>query len=328
MCGLSVRTAHFGSMMVRSLLKGQKLSPIKTDRQLGYPCGRRLIKFSTPDDWLTWLDQRLQDYQPDVVMGHNSPMCPLLNHAAKKGYPTFYFVRELSSIESGIFIPDHIYPIANSPFAASQTETATNNPVGVVLPFIDLDDYHVEKRDRRYITFINPVPEKGVELAIETARQLPNENFLFVKGKWTRYDYKQQESFIQEAYKLPNIRVINHQKDMRTIYKITDILLVPSQFTETFGRVILEAQVNRIPVVAAYIGGIPYTLGKGGLLVDPVDKPDGYIQAIQHLRHHEDAYNQLSHLAYQNSQRAEFDPQYQVEQFLNIVQNRTMAMHT
>ncbi|MEL6223696.1 MAG: glycosyltransferase [Cyanobacteria bacterium J06627_8] len=328
MCGLSIRSALFRKVFFQSLLKGQKPSRTIKDDHLGFPCWRRVMKFSQPKDWLKWLDQRLDDFQPDTVVGYTSSKCPMLNHAAQRGFTSFYFVRELSSIESGQRIPDQIHAIANSPFTASKAKSASNNQVGVVLPFIDLDHYQVAQRDRRYITFINPVPEKGVELAIEVARQLPNERFLFVKGKWTRYNRHRREAFIKEAYSLPNVDIISHQKDMRAIYKMTDILLVPSQFTETFGRVIVEAQVNRIPVVAAQIGGIPYTLGEGGILVDPIDEPEGYVNAIRQLRQDETAYHQLATLAHQNSQRAEFNPHYQVQRFLDFIQNQNVAIYT
>jgi glycosyltransferase involved in cell wall biosynthesis len=328
MCGLSIRSALFRKVACQSLLKGQKPSRTIRDDQLGYPCFRRVMKFSHPNDWIKWLDQRLDAYQPDTVIGYTSSTCPLLNHAAQRGFSSYYFVRELSSIESGERIPDQIHAIANSPFTASKAKSVSNNQVGVVLPFIDLEHYQVGQRDRRYITFINPVPEKGVELAIEIARQLPDERFLFVKGKWTRYNRNRREAFIKDAYSLPNVDVIDHQSDMRSIYKMTDILLVPSQFTETFGRVIVEAQVNRIPVVAAHIGGIPYTLGEGGILVNPIDQPDGYVQAIQQLRHDETAYHRLANLAHQNSQRTEFDPYYQVERFLEFIQTQNAVMCT
>jgi glycosyltransferase involved in cell wall biosynthesis len=325
-CGLSLRSSLFGKVALESLLKGQGLSLTMKDDHLGYPCWRRVMKFSADQEWIALLDQRLTAYQPDTVIGYSSSNCPLLNHAAKRGFPSFYFVRELSGIESGQRIPDHIHAIANSPFTASKTQSVTNNQVGIVLPFIDRERYQANRRDRRYITFINPVPEKGVGLAIEIARRLPNEKFLFVKGKWTRYSKDHQESFIRDAYDLPNIDVISHQCDMRSIYQFTDILLVPSQFTETFGRVIVEAQVNQIPVIAAHIGGIPYTLGKGGILVDPINNVDGYIDAIRRLRSSENEYQIIANLAYENSQRTEFNPNYQIERFLDFIQRCNVVL--
>jgi glycosyltransferase involved in cell wall biosynthesis len=127
---------------------------------------------------------------------------------------------------------------------------------------------------------------------------------------------------MKPIYKLPNVEVWNHQQDMRQIYAVTDILLVPSQFDETFGRVIVEAQVNGIPVVASKVAGIPYTLGQGGILVEPKDKPQGYVEALQRLRSDETLYRQLSALALENSQRLEFDPEQQVNNFIRFVESR------
>ena len=106
---------------------------------------------------------------------------------------------------------------------------------------------------------------------------------------------------------------------MRKVYAVTDILLVPSQFTETFGRVIVEAQANKIPVVAARVGGIPYTLGKGGLLADPKDCIQAYRVALDRLMD-EEFYYKISAMAYQNSLRSEFDPQKQVTNFIEAVE--------
>jgi glycosyltransferase involved in cell wall biosynthesis len=117
------------------------------------------------------------------------------------------------------------------------------------------------------------------------------------------------------------VEVWEHQQDTRQIYAVTDILLVPSQFYETFGRVILEAQVNSIPVVAANVGGIPYTLGQGGILATPHDDPDAYVDALRVLRTDEGFYKQLSTLAFQNSQRPEFDSEYQVNNFISFIES-------
>lgn len=90
---------------------------------------------------------------------------------------------------------------------------------------------------------------------------------------------------MKPVYTLPNVEVWDHQWDMHRVYAVTDILLVPYQFTETFGRVIVEAQINGIPVVAANVGGIPYTFGQGSIfLVESKDDPQSYVDALQRVR--------------------------------------------
>jgi glycosyltransferase involved in cell wall biosynthesis len=293
------------------------------DESLGYPCWRLLRRFhKTIEQRLRWLNDRLWQYQPDVVIGHTSPDCPLLNYAAQQGYPSFFFLRSLYNFDRGIDIPPQLQVIANAPFTAERVQQLTQRQqVGMVLPFVNVNDYRVENRDRRYITFINPIPQKGVEIAIEVARRMPQAQFLFVKGKWTGFSDARLQSYLQTIADLDNITVWEHQTDMRRVYGVTDLLLVPSQFEEAFGRVIIEAQVNQIPVVAAKVGGIAYSLGKGGLLVDPKDDVQAYVEALQFLRQDPTAYAALAEQAFQNSQRSEFNPDYQVDRFVQFVQS-------
>ncbi|NET33468.1 MAG: glycosyltransferase family 4 protein [Cyanothece sp. SIO1E1] len=326
LCGLRLRSPYVQRACWQSIAGLRWPPQVIKDEDLGYPCWRRMIKFSQTRDWLKWLQHHLQTYQPDVVLGHTSPHCPLLNHAARQGYASFYFARELSSLEAGVPISDQIHVIANSPFSAAAVASVTCKQVGVVLPFVDSDQYRVLERDRRYITFINPVPEKGVEVAIKIAHNLPQAWFLFVKGKWSRYKNSSQEAFIKTAYSLPNVEIWPHQKDMRQVYSMTDILLMPSQFSETFGRVIIEAQANRIPVVAADVGGIPYTLGAGGILVKPKNHTQGYVDALQQLRADDSLYARLSAQAFENSQRPEFKPRYQVQRFIDFIESQSLAI--
>ena len=320
----SLRSPYFRRACWQALTHFQKPSYWVMDEELGYPCWRligkfRNGKFRKARHWIDCLDQRLREYRPDVVLSHDSPTSSLLNYAAHQGYPSFHFAQWLSKID----VPNEIHIIANSPFNASVTAQFTRNEIGILLPVTELDQYRVTKRDRQYITFINPIPEKGVDVAIEIARRLPDERFLFVKGNWGSYSASSIEAFMKPIYKLPNVEVWEHQRDMRRIYAVTDILLVPSQFDETFGRVIVEAQVNGIPVVAANVASIPYTLGQGGILVEPKDNSQGYVEALRQLRSDENLYKHLSALALQNSQRPEFKPQQQVKNFIRFVESRT-----
>ena len=52
-------------------------------------------------------------------------------------------------------------------------------------------------------------------------------------------------------------------------YAQARILLVPSVWEEAWGRVVTEAQLSGIPVLASAIGGLPESVGPGGILVPP-----------------------------------------------------------
>jgi glycosyltransferase involved in cell wall biosynthesis len=169
------------------------------------------------------------------------------------------------------------------------------------------------------------VPQKGVSVALEVARRMPGTRFLFLKGKWPSASAKKLETMVRPARDLPNVEVWEHQLDMREVYCVTRVLLAPSQFLETFGRAIIEAQTNGIPVVAARVAGIPDTLGKGGVLVDPKHDVDGYVEALQKLEQDPAHYERLSNLALENSHRPELAPDRQLRTFVRFVNEQVLG---
>lgn len=116
------------------------------------------------------------------------------------------------------------------------------------------------------VTFINPSPEKGVALFVRIARSLPNIKFLVIESRWT--SDKAAEALGLDWSTLPNVEFMPRQKDMRTVYERTRLLLFPSFWLEASGRVGIEAQLNGIPVLASRHGGIGETLAGGGFLFD------------------------------------------------------------
>lgn len=128
------------------------------------------------------------------------------------------------------------------------------------------------KVDRRpnFITFINPSFEKGVSvfmpLAKLAAKECPEIKFLVVqsRGRWANALH--QLKFKHEEF--PNVKVIGHQTDMRPVYASTRTLLLPSLWHESGARVIAEAQLNGIPILASNTGGSAELVGQGGKIFD------------------------------------------------------------
>ena len=332
------------------------------DESLGYPCWRGLRSPKHPHCWARWLvstalvrlrgaprstafrfrgcaprwsnvfcsaelgitrgffQQRLAATRPDVVLGHTGAM-ELLQSAGEQGYQSFYYAQGATHVSRGRHYPDRVHVIANGPYVARRASQASPNEVGVVLSFMERAQYAVERRERRYLTFINPITEKGLPVAEGMARRLPEERFLFLQGGWFDYEGSVMGR-LRRRTSLPNVEHWSFRDDMRTVYGVTDILLVPSKRDESFGRVIVEAQMSGIPVVAANDGGIDYAMGEGGVLVTPRDDVSAYVDAIRRLRADPAWYDRLSKLALENTYRPEFDPDRQVDAFIEFVTSR------
>lgn len=302
-----------------------------TDDTLGYRCWRLVgLPHMRP---LRRLDRhlvkrsfarRLEAFRPDVVLGDSSADCPFLRQALARGYPCIYLARSIPTIGTPSIIPHNLFFAGNSPYTASILEAITGRAIEVVRPMVHAADYRVERREPRFVTFINPVPEKGVSVALEVARRMPGTRFLFVKGKWPMARLKTVETLVRPALDLPNVEVWEHQLDMRAVYRVTRVLLAPSQFLETFGRVIIEAHINGIPVVAARVAGVPYTLGEGGVLVEPKHDVEAYVEALRQLEQDPARYARLSNLALENSQRPELAPGRQLRTFVRFVNEQVL----
>jgi glycosyltransferase involved in cell wall biosynthesis len=92
---------------------------------------------------------------------------------------------------------------------------------------------------------------------------------------------------------LPNVLHLPPTPDIREVYGQTRILLFPALWDEAFGRAVLEALANGIPVLATRAGGITETgLHFGGAFFDRdsgmeawateilrLDSPDAYSHA-------------------------------------------------
>lgn len=127
---------------------------------------------------------------------------------------------------------------------------------------------------RRYVTLVTPSPEKGLAIFLTLAKlaieQLPNVRFLIVEGRWSKQRAGEALNINWAEY--TNIDFLPQQKTMSTVYEQTKVLLVPSLWFEGFGRVIVEAHCNGIPVIASNQPGIASAMGSASTLLAPPER--------------------------------------------------------
>ena len=268
--------------------------------------------------WFPWehLEEVSRDFDPDLIVVLAQKQVQMGLAAQKTGRPVFMMLQDAECKKEGGYdfaSLGNVPCIANSSFTAKFYRENFNVDPGVVHPIINADLYRVTKRTQDFVTFINPHPNKGLETALETAALCPDIPFLFVEG-WP-LDKEEKQALLQRLEKIPNIRFLPSQQDIRSVYAQTKILFAPSRWQEAFGRVAAEAQVNGIPVVASDRGGLPEAVGPGGFLLLAEAPAEDWAEKIRELWTDQTLYDDLSAKALAHAARKEMDPDWQTAQW-------------
>jgi glycosyltransferase involved in cell wall biosynthesis len=178
---------------------------------------------------------------------------------------------------------------------------------------VTLEDVVPPAREPSFFTLINPTEAKGARLFIRLARECaerwPEIAFLAVeaRGSGNRLARMIEAAGVARE-RLPNLFVAGNTPNAASLYAVTRVLLMPS-LMEASGRSAVEAQLNGIPVVSSDRGGLPETVGAGGLTLPAVPDPEAveaqpaverWLDAIKRL--HTDAafYDATSRAAAEN----------------------------
>lgn len=167
-------------------------------------------------------------------------------------------------------------------------------------------------RDPRYIAMFNPIDIKGGEVFHAIAKEMSDRQFAVVPGwhslraedgTWDRVVLRRSaESSMSRKLRdkllhkkaawtprdvdftdLANVEVLQPRANVAEIYAQIRVLLVPSQWKETLGRVAIEAFGNGIPVIASAVGGLADQVKGNGILVQDTANVAAWTAAIRSL---------------------------------------------
>ena len=233
----------------------------------------------------------LLESRPDLVFSYGSDyLRPLLAQAQRLGARTVAYLANPHQTERDRAAYG-LYDCAVSPTAAMAAlcrEKLGIEPAvvhNIVPPPFDgqrnLEPARIAARAQRFVTMINPQPNKGglffINIAAQMAVIAPQLRFRAVESRWGR---AQWAAAGVAADALDRIEWHPPTSDMARIYEEAALLLVPSLWFEAAGRVIAEALPAGVPVLAMRSGGIPEQLNGGGLLFDlPADPQRSMTQA-------------------------------------------------
>lgn len=130
-------------------------------------------------------------------------------------------------------------------------------------------------------------PRKGHRFLLQVFRrvidQIPTAHFV-ICGHGSDREISVVESVVAELGLGECVHILGFRGDAARIIMRSDLLLVGSQEFESFGLTCVEAMMQRIPVVATRVGGLPEVVadGEGGFIFEK-DDVEGYARQVTAL---------------------------------------------
>ena len=105
--------------------------------------------------------------------------------------------------------------------------------------------------DNQFVTLVNPCAVKGIDIFLALADAFPETAFAAVPMWGT--NQRDQAALRSRA----NVTLIEPVDDINLLLARTRVLLMPSLWAEARSRMVVEAMLRGVPVMAADVGGIP-----------------------------------------------------------------------
>ena len=218
---------------------------------------------------LEFFRKYLEVLEPDVMLtyGGDPVTVGMIDLARRRGIPVVFAIHNLGYRKAPP-LTDVDARIVASEFARRHYRDNVGLDCHALPNPVDWDRVRVEDRNPRFVTFVNPAPEKGagpfVRIAHELGRRRPDIPFLVVESRGTQGTLAACGLGRDEPV---NVQVMPHTTDPRRFYALTRIALLPSLCPENQPLVAVEAMINGIPVIGSDRGGIPEALGECGFVL-------------------------------------------------------------
>jgi len=225
-------------------------------------------------------------FAPDAILTSTDDPAQLLLAVSVRAAPTVYLARATLAVPFG---PDCAFPSAAKTEVLRQADAVVGvsryvadyirkwsgiPAVHVPISLLDPPPYpELGRFENEFVTLVNPCAVKGISIFLELAGRMPEVRFAAVPT-WgaTQAD---RAALARRA----NVTLLDPVDNVDDILRRTRVLLVPSLWAEARSRIVVEAMLRGVPVIASNIGGIPEAkLGVDYLLpVRPIERYESQV---------------------------------------------------
>jgi len=240
---------------------------------------RPLRRLANPDpfeaaEFLRLFEATRRRFRPDVLVTYGGdPLTrEVLARSRRSGVATVFALHNFLYTDRSPFA-DVDAVVVPSRFAADHYRRALGLECTVLPNLFDPARARAVPREPRFVTFVNPSPEKGVHafarIADELGRSRPDIPLLVVESRGS------EATLLACGIDLrphANVYLMSQTSDPRDFWGLTRVCLLPSLWWENQPLVAIEAMANGVPVVGSDRGGIPEALGGAGIVLPLPDR--------------------------------------------------------
>lgn len=208
----------------------------------------------------------------------------------------------------------------NKFFKNAKKKVCVVNSVEYDKDLLEKNISYQQSKNNSYTTYLfvgRLLKIKGIEHLIESFKEINNPNYRLVicgDGDMQEYVTKAAADDIRIKYKGKL-----EKKELEKEYLNADILIIPSIWSEPFGRVVIEANLFGLPVIASNQGGIPEIIKtmKSGILYEAGNKQElkMKIEEMSKRKNYQKYYTSISKNMYI------YSVEEQVEKFISLYKN-------
>jgi surfactin synthase thioesterase subunit/glycosyltransferase involved in cell wall biosynthesis len=213
-----------------------------------------------------YFTEQIAAFRPDVILASTDDPAQLLLEPALRTETAriVYLARATLALPFG---PDCAFPSAAKTDMLRRADAVvgvSQYVAGYIRRWSGIDAVHVPislldpgpyeslgRFENEFVTLVNPCAVKGISIFLALAERMPHARFAAVPTWGTNAADR------RALERLANISILPPVDHIENLFARTRVLLVPSLWAEARSRIVVEAMLHGVPVIASNVGGIP-----------------------------------------------------------------------